>query len=521
MTPWEEAAEKKKEKPPWELAAEGNDAPPPSDDFPSTQEEWQKQIASEVGTLEAMAIGAGRTVDKTIRGLKDLFTDVEERDETEEAGYAALKEESPLATGGGEVLGEIAQFALPAGAALKGAKAINKAKTLKDLGWQGTLGAEMLAGLAYGAGRETGGVEERLDAGTKEAALALAGFGTGKMLGRAAEGIRGSESAQKLKELGVQLTPGMAGYKWLTGVEDAMEFIPLLGAHVRKGKEKAVRQYSDEVIRQAAPSAEAADRITGTGFNAYKQLSGEFDDAYKSAWGSVDSVNPESFKGIAGTLITGAKNIPKKQRNILKPLGEAHVNLFNAIKKGEGVATAARQFDDALKTARDQASVLTRKGKGADLSGIIRDARNLFRDSLGDAGAELDRLDSLIPSKKAVRDATKSAAKNAGDFTPEQLMSASVRRSAGDAASRGEGPLQDIALAGIESISMPNSAEPFNWLRKIMSRAVPGMPGVGTAGRALMGNTPVQKGMKRLDQMTPDEMIEYILGAAAVTGTGE
>ena len=73
------------------------------------QQDFAQQLASEVGPFEAVAIGAGRGLTTIARGLGIA----EPEDPATAQAIAALKEQRPITTGGGEILGEAAPFLIP------------------------------------------------------------------------------------------------------------------------------------------------------------------------------------------------------------------------------------------------------------------------------------------------------------------------------------------------------------------------------------------------------------------------
>ena len=107
-----------------------------------------QQLAEQQGTLGALAVGAGRgltTLGRAV-GLAEPETGVEKQ------AFQALKEESPIATTTGEILGESAPFLVP-GLGIAGG--VSKAARLASLGVKGTR-ALQVAGTAGLGALETG-----------------------------------------------------------------------------------------------------------------------------------------------------------------------------------------------------------------------------------------------------------------------------------------------------------------------------------------------------------------------------
>ena len=78
-------------------------------DLPSIREESMAELAQEIGPLQAFLIGTGKGFYNIGRGLGIA----DPASGTEKEAMAALKEERPYTTGGGEIVGEAAPFLVP------------------------------------------------------------------------------------------------------------------------------------------------------------------------------------------------------------------------------------------------------------------------------------------------------------------------------------------------------------------------------------------------------------------------
>jgi hypothetical protein len=136
------------------------------------EEDLIQTLAEEQGPLDAALIGAGRAAVELGRGIKELFGGEVERDPTEEAAYAALQNERPIATAVGETAPYLVAGGL-AGAAARGAS--TGVQIASQVGAGGAVGA-----LQPGTG------EERLKRGATDAALSLVGEGVGRGIGKLA-----------------------------------------------------------------------------------------------------------------------------------------------------------------------------------------------------------------------------------------------------------------------------------------------------------------------------------------------
>lgn len=94
------------------------------------QESAMRDLAAEQGPLDAFLIGAGKGFYNIGRGLG--LADPES--ETERQAYAALQEQRPIATIGGEIVGESAPFVIPVAGAGKIAALVPRAAAMAGLG---------------------------------------------------------------------------------------------------------------------------------------------------------------------------------------------------------------------------------------------------------------------------------------------------------------------------------------------------------------------------------------------------
>lgn len=148
-------------------------------DIPTQQEiarqDAYRQVAEEVGPIQAALIGAGRGFYNVGRGLGL----VDPETEGEREAYQSLKTHRPYTTGGGEIIGESAPFIAAGGVGGVGAKALlPRAGTIgsKLLAAGETLGGRVATGTALGA-TEGGIVASGRGENVEEGVLTGAAFG--------------------------------------------------------------------------------------------------------------------------------------------------------------------------------------------------------------------------------------------------------------------------------------------------------------------------------------------------------
>ena len=149
-------------------------------DQQSAREEAFKSIAEDTSSGQSFLIGAGRGLTTIMRGLG--LSDPEDPSVTQAIG--ALKDENPVSTIGGEIVGEAAPFLLPGGLAAKAATIPGRVAA------SAAVGALEGALITKGKGGDTGetytsGVLGGTVAGTLEIALPVIGRLGGKLIRRA------------------------------------------------------------------------------------------------------------------------------------------------------------------------------------------------------------------------------------------------------------------------------------------------------------------------------------------------
>lgn len=181
--------------------------------------------ADDPGALQAGLIGAGRTVDRLIKGVKQPFLGAEAaaqlkgEEESNARIYAGLQEKRPIAT----MLGEVAPL-------VAGLPAV------------GGIGSAAVLGALPGA-LEYGAPEERAQRASLGAVGGAVGAGAGQLIGRVAQPFRPavSETQQAAQDaagrLGVQLRAGeITGSRPLRWAEAALNDLPIAGGMAQKAE---------------------------------------------------------------------------------------------------------------------------------------------------------------------------------------------------------------------------------------------------------------------------------------------
>ena len=446
-------------------------------DIPKKEEPW----------YEDMAEGIGVSALDLYYGVKDLGGKLTEEDKATLKDWKEDASQSGYGTAG-RILGEIAQFAIPGGAALKGARALSSAKKI-GLGTAAALEAASAAGL--GATRLPEEGETRFEAAGKEALGSLVGSGIGGAIGKFAGGIRKTPEATELIQRGVNLTPGQAAESpAVRGIEGVMDIIPGLARGTREAREEGLKGWKLDAIKQASPYP---SDITDIGTEGFKQARGHIDDLYTDAWkgaGVIDKSTSRRMLDDIGRIVNVA---PLEERGALIRMGKN-------IKK----LTGGKPNPEKLKSLDKSIGNQIRKSKNdADLQNDFQYMRDTLRRSMpSDVNVKLRSADSFYPGFLALKEATAAAKQTGGEFTPAQLMSASGKIGRSGRAAAGESPLYDIARAGIETVGRKKESVPLSALGRVSNIAPTPFP-MRAMGDVVLGQTQLQRNLNKLIEDTP------------------
>lgn len=447
--------------------------------------------------------GVGRSAKETLYGARDLLSEETGRERTpgvlklkralalSDADRADLERQKSV-TGGaataGRIAGDVAQIAAPGGVLGKGLKAAGMARGATALG-------DIAASAGHGYIKAPDEEETRAENALWEAGAAAAGAGVAGALAKTLRGANKLPAAQAMLDKGraipggpssTYLSPGQAASsKLLRGAENIMEVTPFLARGTKAAKEAAKVGWVDDAIQSAAP---AGTKITAKGTEAVKQLSDAFRAGYKSAWGTASPVSHKTVRDSIDLASEAAPRVVKKQRRVLK-------NVVDELKtvRQSGSTEAIETLDRQL---RDEIGRAAKKGD-TYLLNALRGIRGNLRSHLSDAGkSAMKALDSKYGEYKAVEAAADLARKEGGVFTPSRLMQG-ARSAAGRArTARGEAPLQETAQQGIDVLEGTVGGQPLEWFRRVAAVS-PSPPGMRLAGKAVMGETALQRAAQR------------------------
>lgn len=409
-----------------------------------------RQAIAAQGRMSAparFAMGVARPVLETAYGMKQLAGG--ELTPEQRHQLAVLRGNKGAAGTAGRVAGEIATFALPAGA---GGKAVARFGPLLPRAVQ------RLAPAAVDVAT-TAGVEAlkspTADATRGEQALTGAlGAGAGRAVGAMAapfvRGVRPTPQAQALMDRGIPLTPGMVRNGGLQALENRLASIPGFAGAISNRQREAVNAWNRDLLQRVTPDA----TISAAGHEGFKDASAAFTEAYDKLWQRELPLDLSVLDGFWKNTVqradvsldptsaaTFGETLGRLMRGTLTPAAYAADDAI--LVSGPAIS----QVDDLL---RKEAQNAGRRGEGqlAEQFGI---ARRQLKDLLPkDFVNEWNRIDGLYKEFTILRRAAgyKGAAAQEGIFTPDQLLSAAIAadKSAGKGATaKGLAALQSEA----------------------------------------------------------------------------
>jgi len=277
----------------------------------------------EGGAVDRFGRGALANLENIGYGLKGLvsdFTPEEQRDiDVNKAFLEGVEGEGIRAENLGSLVTDIASFAVPGGAFVKGARMLPAAMKLAKA-------APVLAPLAgetaLGAGLSAAYAPE--NRGTAAAFGGIgggAGYGLTRALGKVAGGlVKPSEEAAQLMEQGVNVPIWKATEnKLLRGVVERAKALPITKSFVYGQERKALEGVNKNWFANATPPAPVLDEagtvlrweldkpVTKIGSEGLQELTDKFDDAYKALYkGRVIPID-DSYKQEIRSIINEVK----------------------------------------------------------------------------------------------------------------------------------------------------------------------------------------------------------------------
>lgn len=444
-----------------------------------------------------IARGIGYNAARTVTGISDLISPNSETTNRAMEMWRQDVEGSGAGGTAGNVVGELAQLAVPASLFSKGLKATGLTKALPKVAGLTTVAGDtaLAAGLGYGQLPELGG-QTRGDAAVGNAIASLGGGAMGGVLQKALKGANKTPAGEALMERGVPLTPAQATNNPLfQGAEYLAEMMPVLSKSVAKQKEKALEGFNRAVAQEAAP---AGAKITAGGQEGMRQVKGAYKQGYKDAWEKATPFSDD-------TLVNLLDETKAMRKDLGPSAGYAQRKIDDAIERIDKMKDieSMENLDTVLRKQIDNAE--TGATPDLALSEYLQDFRTLIQERASpETSTALKELNSTYGGFMAARRATanpsalKRGKENKGIFTTDEFTNA-VRGVGGEGrASTGTAPMQKTMDMGTDTMGQKMPSPLINAVKGI-ARSVPA-PNflLEPFARATLGDTSLQKGTNKL-----------------------
>ena len=395
-----------------------------------------KSAADDVGIGEALLIGAGRTGDKIISGVRQLYNsaigdektlkELKTREDGNDAAYAELQARRPISTSVGEALPYIA---VPASAGiLPSALAVGGLEAAK-----------------YGT------AQERMQRGLLGAGTTAAGGVVGKVFGKALSPvsddlINESQRAALKSADKVGVKPRLSevtGSPYIAGLEDFAARTPG-GSGVMKKFELANKRAANQTAARAI--GENADELTTKVFSDASQRLGKVFEDIKNVPGKPIEIGADVASTADDVLRVQSKMLPSQQDSMLIDLAKKAKALSKFSGKIDGEAFQLTR--SGLSEAAFDANGTNRVLYGKLLQALDDSAeQSLKKNGFDDLAAALK---TARPQYANLKTLEKGSIVEGGNISPAKL--ASALRTANPAAFK-EGkmagnPLYDVAVIG-------------------------------------------------------------------------
>ena len=456
-----------------ELESQISKMPAAKDEIKSEPDAWYEDFG------EGLAVsGMG-----TWYGIKDLFGAMSDEDRKTLEDWKTDAGES-IWGGIGQGVGEVAQIALPGGAALKGAKALGKAKrALPFL-------TDVAASAGHGALQATDVGETRLSNALGGGASAVAGSALARTLSKPFRGIKIDNDAKEMIEKGVRLTPGQSASGGLTqAMEQLGQWKIFTGKGVQRARQNAMQDWNLMTFKAATPPGKSIDKIGPEGVSDLKKA---FDESYSQAWEKASQPTQVGTLKMWFKAIDAGNELNKESQDVL-------AKLLNDIKSFTFNYSPQKvvQFDKKLRKKINSAFDSNNRELGLVLKEMKMDLRKAIGNDFAD---QIKGIDDQYAKYRTIVKASSSdsALEQGGVFTPKQLISASKRVAGEDKAAMGMTPLRKEYLQGASTVGR-KEYKPLIDMRKALVMNSPDLTAGAYQpfGMALMGMTNPQKALKK------------------------
>lgn len=420
-----------------------------------------------IGGIQDFSEGIGVSGLKTYYGMKDLLGLGQESDRDTLKSWQDAAGESGWGMGG-EIVGDVAQMAIPGGAAAKIGKA---GSVLKN-----TMATDMAASTALGYAQLPGEDQTRMGNATTIAAGTAGGYGMGKAVGSVFQGIKGTPAAERLRAMGAKLTPGEMKEGFTRGVENYLSyFMPSVSKAIQKAQAASKDSIRVALIRESAPPTPqsiATGKFEKAKPNSVRELVWAYDEAYDAAWPAVSEMAPRTVGRVLYRGLQSNAKLTTKERAIV---GDA-IDEISSVMASHPNPSAAK-VDSILRNAIRPMDT----GEWKDVNAVFNNMRQDLKDGLPEINkSALKMIDKGYGKRKAIGNAArlKRAFLKRGEFDQKDLASGSKMASSERQQETRTGNLQREVEDWAEIIG-----EPPGMLMTMARRAVQMIPDLSYGGQ--------------------------------------
>lgn len=407
-------------------------AAPPPEEGPLSESAKRQAYRDEFSAMpwyQRVLAGAGKTVDDTIQGARQLFGAELSSGEQSRLNAGEVGVHGGAATAG-EIAGDLALFALPGGAAKiltrvpgatgRVANAVAQALRTK----KGDIG--------LGVGME--GLKAENDTRSREGRMVSALFGgalgaglTG-VVGRILRGGAPTPAATNIMEdLNLKnLTPGQQSGGLTAGVERSMAGSVTAGDPTQGLIEQSMREWSDALRNRAASDA-GFNPINPSSRSAWREIRQSFSDRYNQIWDADYPISPPQLSDYRNKLTAVADQAGRVgDADQMRRLNRLTTMLDNQVERAlNGEAVPGRTIQSVQDSLKDEISSMYKRDTpfNRELMASLEDAAETVQGLL-----PRQVRDDLVPLNAARREfgilEDASGRGREGIVTPDTLQTA-------------------------------------------------------------------------------------------------
>jgi hypothetical protein len=515
---------------------------------------WEhgSKIGSAIDKIADFSEGIGVSGLETYYGVKDLLGLGEEGDKKTLDAWRRAAGESGWG-GAGQFTGEMAQFAIPGGGALKGARLLDAANKARRTAKALPVVGDVAGVAAIEAAQLPGEGESRLGNAATATAFGAGGHALGGALRLASAGAKGkSDLFRRWRDEGFKPTVGQA-IPVLNRAENLLAYIPITAKGVARQRAQSADSIHRKALSEAAPPnpetlkkfvAKEVDEIdfykpTQPGHKGTKELQRKYTEAYEAAYPKINDLKPEFVQDVAEVFGRHDDILVGSDLNNVKMLArELSETLQKAKKDPDATYSLIKRKLDKFRTDAGD----------AEIDKVVRELKEVFTKAMpernkvalaqidkqygrwaattyaaGTAGARARVGPKDLPTTKgrffSRQDPYERGVENtAGMFTLDELVQGSGRASPTKyAAGTGDAPMQNFITEANSLVQEQIGALPVFGVR--LSQAIPHF-GSKQVGDVIAGNFRYQKIMRdilkkyREESAIPYAFSPYRAGAA-------